>query len=395
MLVGFKGPSWLNRMSDLKKPNGYWTKEKLLEEAKKFPNLKEWRENSQSSYVTATRKKLIDEICEYLNFEKRIDLSESVIIEKIKGRNFSLIPNSFVSVHSPAKWVCHDCDEIFSSRVNHVLYNNVSCRKCAVKVGGKLRRKSIDEIIEKLKLKNIALLNPSEYEGVNQRTDFVCLSDASHPSWNALPYSLLNPSSSTGCPVCSQRVPITKETLVDAVKGKPIEVVIFVSGAHSKSLFKCLTDSSHNNWSATNASIYQVGSGCPSCAKYGFDSGKPAYFYCIPLFNKEFGEVYGFGITNDWSGRCKKHKKNLLKKGFTWGVPRSVLIEDGRLTRKLETTIKTYLKQNNFSLNLGVEGFTTEAFKTEGLVFVEAQLKTVLKESAEMPLLTHNAHTEI
>lgn len=382
MLDGIKGTYWINRMSDLKKPNGFWTKEKLLEEAKKFSNLKEWRENSQSSYVTAGRKKLIDEICASLNFEKRIELSESVITEKIKDRNLSLIPSSFVSAHSSAKWMCHDCGEIFSSRVNHVLYNDVSCRKCAVKLGGKLRRKSIDDITEKLRLKNIALLNPIDYEGVNSRTNFVCLNDDSHPSWNALPYSLLNPSSSTGCPTCSQRVPITKETLVEAIKGKPIEVVEFVSGAHRKSLFRCLMDASHKNWSATNASIYRVGSGCPSCAKYGFDSGKPAYFYCIPLFNKEFGEVYGFGITNDWSGRWEKHKKNLLKKGFSWGIPNTVLIEDGRVTRKLETTIKTYLKQNGFSLNLGVEGFTTEAFKTEGLVFVEAQLKTVLKASA-------------
>ena len=39
-------------MIEIKKPNGYWTKEKCQEEALKYDNTKNFKENSKTAYKT-------------------------------------------------------------------------------------------------------------------------------------------------------------------------------------------------------------------------------------------------------------------------------------------------------------------------------------------------------
>lgn len=61
---------WLNdicgHMTELKKPNGYWTKEKCKEEALKYQTKTEFRKNSPSAYKSAVILKIIDEICSHM-----------------------------------------------------------------------------------------------------------------------------------------------------------------------------------------------------------------------------------------------------------------------------------------------------------------------------------------
>jgi hypothetical protein len=49
-----------------KKPNGYWTKERCIEEAKKYKTRTEWKENSWSSYVISVKNKWSDDCCEHM-----------------------------------------------------------------------------------------------------------------------------------------------------------------------------------------------------------------------------------------------------------------------------------------------------------------------------------------
>lgn len=48
------------------KPKNYWTKEKLISDAKKYETRAEWRSSSPSAYVTAKSKKLLDECCKHM-----------------------------------------------------------------------------------------------------------------------------------------------------------------------------------------------------------------------------------------------------------------------------------------------------------------------------------------
>lgn len=43
-------------MTPSQKPKGYWTKERVLEDAQKYNGKKEWFVNSQSGYSTAQAK---------------------------------------------------------------------------------------------------------------------------------------------------------------------------------------------------------------------------------------------------------------------------------------------------------------------------------------------------
>jgi len=59
---------WLDEctkhMKKLIKPKGYWTKERCIEEARKCKNISEWQKNSSSSYGSAKRNGWVNEIKE-------------------------------------------------------------------------------------------------------------------------------------------------------------------------------------------------------------------------------------------------------------------------------------------------------------------------------------------
>ena len=353
----------------MKKPNGYWTLERVKEEVKQFTSMKEWRQKSNSSYVTAAKKDWIAELSQSLA-QERHKVDENLIKERTVGKSFSFIEGTFQSVHKPARWLCHKCNAEFSSRVNHVLYHDIGCKKCATKEVTEKSRRSLEEVITTLRSKDIALLNSEQYKGGNHKTTFVCLKNSSHKPWTTMLYSIMNPSSNTGCPECTHTIPITIDTVLNGLVGKKIELVEFTSGAHRKSLFKCLENSNHPNWKTTNASIYALNTGCPACAEYGFNGAKPAYLYCVPLHHRVFGDVFGFGITNNGEQRWKTHKMNLKRNGFSWETPFTLYKNRGIEAREIETTIKNHIRDSKSQINWGVEGFTTEAFEASAYDFV-------------------------
>lgn len=55
-----------SHMSKVKQPKGFWTLENLKAEALKFNNKVDFRNNSNPAYLTASRKKLLDQICSHM-----------------------------------------------------------------------------------------------------------------------------------------------------------------------------------------------------------------------------------------------------------------------------------------------------------------------------------------
>jgi hypothetical protein len=55
-----------SHMSKIKQPKGYWTLETLKAEALKYDNKVDFRTHSNSAFLTATRKKLLDQICSHM-----------------------------------------------------------------------------------------------------------------------------------------------------------------------------------------------------------------------------------------------------------------------------------------------------------------------------------------
>ena len=55
-------------MTQIKNPNGYWTKEKCIEEAKKYNTVSEWKINNQTSYNKAIKNGWLKEIKQLMNW---------------------------------------------------------------------------------------------------------------------------------------------------------------------------------------------------------------------------------------------------------------------------------------------------------------------------------------
>ncbi len=49
-----------------KKPVGYWTKEKILEDAAKYVKASDWRKNSKGAYVTALKLGIVEEVTNHM-----------------------------------------------------------------------------------------------------------------------------------------------------------------------------------------------------------------------------------------------------------------------------------------------------------------------------------------
>lgn len=93
---------------------------------------------------------------------------------------------------------------------------------------------------------------------------------------------------------------------------------------------------------------------CPSCADYGFNRSKPAWFYVFKAVGET--EFTGYGITRNLEERFMKHERLMAAKGFRITRPCTYLLS-GQEAFDLEKKVKMF-----FPLSpQNVEGFKTEA----------------------------------
>jgi len=66
------------------KPKGYWTKERCIEDAKKYKTRKEWQKKSSSAYGSAFKNGWIDECCKHMKQPSRLYWTKERCIEDAK-----------------------------------------------------------------------------------------------------------------------------------------------------------------------------------------------------------------------------------------------------------------------------------------------------------------------
>jgi len=110
---------------------------------------------------------------------------------------------------------------------------------------------------------------------------------------------------------------------------------------HSKRAWKC---SIGHKWNAEILSRTSTGTGCPSCAKYGFSPDLDGYLYFLEHTKWEMLQI---GITNNLDDRLQDHRK------LGWDVIEVRGPIDGLLAQKLETAILRMLKANGADLANG------------------------------------------
>ena len=105
--------------------------------------------------------------------------------------------------------------------------------------------------------------------------------------WKATPDSILR---GNGCPHCSGLIPISYQLRLD-IGNRGIIALEEYKGSMTKILHRCQKG---HEWKTHPESVLS-GSGCPSCAKTGFDPNKPAMLYYLRVAG---GKAYKVGITN-------------------------------------------------------------------------------------------------
>jgi len=192
----------------------------------------------------------------------------SKVIDYLKNRNLSIVPETYTRVSDRADFICNKGHE-FNSIVNNVL-RGMECKKCRNEEKSLRMQRPLSYVIDKIKNKDIKIIGET-YKGLNKKATFICLKDKSHIEWSTAPQHII--SHDTGCPQCSREkmssdftLPLDKlqEKLVKRIDLKIIPETY--TQVKNKSTFICTKDETHI-WEAYTHNILQ-GRGCPFCSSY-------------------------------------------------------------------------------------------------------------------------------
>lgn len=140
---------------------------------------------------------------------------------------------------------------------------------------------------------------------------------------------------------------------------------LVLAGSHKSAFWIC---SEGHTWKAKPISRIgsenRRGSGCPGCAKSGFDASKPAVLYFLE--NLELN-AYKIGITNEGTSRLFNFK------GRGWKIVHSLRFAHGYLAREHEAALQKWLKEELGLASvlrrseMGRLGGQTETFSRSGV----------------------------
>ena len=176
---------------------------------------------------------------------------------------------------------------------------------------------------------------------------------------------------SSGCPYCSGRAVLagfndlatTNPSLAlewDIERNAPLTPQEVSPGSHKKIFWLCPEKHSYRATLADRS----TGTGCPKCAKYGYDATQEGLFYFIRSETLRARKV-GITNTNRTANRVERY-------GSDWSVVMTFTHSDGLLIRDLETSILRWLRKDLGlpkylgKQEMGVSGGHTETFSMEG-----------------------------
>lgn len=236
---------------------------------------------------------------------------------------------------SRLKWVC-DQGHRWESTVNNraSALKNVDTVYCPVCSGSKLLSGVNDLATTHPEIASQAVgWDPTQFKAAShRRLEWLC--DIGHIYFAVIGNRT---SRNDNCPYCSNSLVLTgfndlatthPEIAKQALGWDPSK---FIGGSNKKFKWKC--DDGHE-WIASVGARTQ-GSGCPKCAKYGFNPGKDAwlYFLCHRTW-----EMFQIGITNVPDVRLAIHRRS----GWEMVELRGPM--DGSIAREWETSILQMLR---------------------------------------------------
>lgn len=113
----------------------------------------------------------------------------------------------------------------------------------------------------------------------------------------------------------------------------------------------------HGEWTADINHLLNTGSGCPGCAKRGFDQTKPGFLYLYSWHGLGH-EILKIGITNKMEEFKRIKEQHARNKGMTGELIDVWRWEDGSIARDYETEIKRAVPRFACSSKIMPDGHT-------------------------------------
>lgn len=231
--------------------------------------------------------------------------------QKLKDRN---LPYTVIEIESN-QYLVYKCDKghIFEANEYRILNGKSKCPECNPGQGIRKTHKSYE--IELMHLHSD--LWPIEvYKGIDTKINHTCINDHIH---SIIPYNVLK---GVKCPICSGMAKYTNETYIQKLieKGITHRPVGKINGVAKHLLHRC--GECALEWEVKPQDIMN-NSGCPRCAKQGFNKFKPAKLYYVRLSDGD-QIMYKIGVTSQevykrlWS--IKLEKKILMEKQYETGA---------------------------------------------------------------------------
>lgn len=204
----------------------------------------------------------------------------------VMGKKF-LLSGVYTGSHGKLSSKCLICEYEWESLPSNLVKNG--CPYCNKKVRGTFESFK-DKLCEQGR--NIEII-PAEYKNKNSKFTFIC--KVCDHNWITTAGSLLYQES--GCPVCALDTWLTLDIVQDRLTNLGKKIFVYGEYVSYQSKILCTCSDCGGEWEAKIPSLLCTGSGCPSCAKTGFDPNKPGYLYYLRITDPE-GIYWKVGITN-------------------------------------------------------------------------------------------------
>lgn len=270
-------------------------------------------------------------------------LTKEIVNERIMARGIELV-GEYTNNQAKTDFLCNN-SHIWSAEPASVMRGR-GCPSCA--------DISLTKEIVNNRIADNGIRLIGDYANQRRKSLFKC--DCGY-EWYAKPSNLML---GTGCPRCSERIKLTKEVVNERLSSKNITLISDYITNSTRSEFQCICG---YKWFTTPSNIMRA-SGCPVCADYGYNPGKPGWLYILI-----FAGFIKYGITNNLEGRLYTHKR----KNGEYTIAITKLYQDGVIAQNWEKSIKIIFGGRHITKEIMPDGYT----ETLSLDKLELLLETV------------------
>lgn len=250
----------------------------------------------------------------------------------------------------------------WSASINNLVDGGYGCPRCSKKI----KWTESERVSQINNLGGIEFVRwESDYKNAYSKAILRCVVHGYE--FNANSHSLIN--GGKGCPQCAGRRRWTASEREQQIS--ELDGIAFVSwkdgfiNSASKAILRCESDGFE--WAATVRDLIHNSSGCPKCAKHGYNQGKAGVLY---ILRSHCGGHVKVGISNAPESRLLNLK---IETPFGFSLIEMIEFDDGRAAYDLETYLHGKYERSGFS---GFDG------ATEWLVFDERIIRDAVSFSA-------------